>query len=139
MELSEEKERIIKLIDGSDQNDYLDKRLMDIFIMVGISAHLQGYRYLKDCVKLVIAQPTYINQMTKRMYPIVALKNNTTACKVERAMRNALDTATIKGKIQNLNNILNVEILLRNEKPTNSEFIALLADFLSLETRNVAV
>ena len=118
-----------------DRERILDKRIMDIFLSVGISAHLQGYHYLKESVKVVMNDPNSINSVTKKVYPVVAEKFETTACRVERGIRHALEVSYAKGKIIHLNKIFGIEVLTQNEKPTNSEFVALLADKLSLERR----
>lgn len=121
--------------DIDDTNLYLEKRIVDIFLSIGISAHLQGYQYLKESVKLIIKEPEYINSITKKMYPKIAEVFSTTACRVERGIRHAIDVAFSKGKIIQLNKIFGVEIFSQNDKPTNAEFVALIADKLSLETR----
>jgi two-component system response regulator (stage 0 sporulation protein A) len=116
-----------------DQNTKIDKRLMEILLQIGIPANLQGYQFLKESIKLVIDNPVYINAITKRMYPTVASTFNTTACRVERAIRHALEVAYNKGKMKNINKIFGLKILADNERPTNSEFVALIADRLSLD------
>jgi len=118
-----------------DKEKFLDKRIMDIFLSVGISAHLQGYHYLKESVKIVMNDPNSINSVTKKIYPAVADKFDTTAGRVERGIRHALEVSYAKGKMIYLNKIFGIEVLTQNEKPTNSEFVALLADKLCLETR----
>ena len=108
---------------------------MEIFVSIGISAHLQGYQYLKDAIKLVMDEPECINSVTKIMYPRIAEKYSTTACRVERGIRHALETSYAKGKMIHLNKILGMNVLSEGEKPTNSEFVALLADIINLETK----
>lgn len=114
-------------------NKKLDKKLVDILLSVGISANLQGYSFLKESIKLAIENPTYVGSITKIMYPTIAIKFKTTACRVERSIRHALDVSFNKGKITNLNEIFGLKIFNENEKPTNSEFVALIADRLTLE------
>ena len=116
-------------------NIYVDKRIMEIFLSIGISAHLQGYHYLKEAIKLVMEEPECINSVTKVMYPKIAEKCDTTACRVERGIRHALETSFAKGKMIKLNGILGLEVLSEGEKPTNSEFVALLADIINLELK----
>lgn len=111
----------------------VDKKLVDILLSVGITANLQGYYYLKESIKLVIENPYYIGSITKVMYPKIASKFETTASRVERAIRHALEVAYNKGKIVNLNTIFGLKIFNKNEKPTNSEFVALIADRLSYD------
>lgn len=111
----------------------LDKRLVDILLSIGISANLHGYHFLKESIKLVIEDPNYIGGVTKYMYPQIATTFKTTACRVERAIRHALEVAFNKGKITLLNEMFGLKIFEDNEKPTNSEFVALIADRLILE------
>lgn len=111
----------------------LDKKLVDILLTVGISANLQGYQFLKESIKLAIDNPRYISSITKIMYPTIATKYKTTACRVERAIRHALEVSYNKGKIVNINEIFGLKIFDKYDKPTNSEFVALVADRLSLE------
>ncbi len=118
-----------------DSNIYVDKRIMEIFLSIGISAHLQGYYYLKEAIKLVMNEPECISCVTKVMYPRIAKKCSTTACRVERGIRHALETSFAKGKMIKLNSLLGLEVLSEGEKPTNSEFVALLADIINLELK----
>lgn len=113
----------------------LDRKLVDILLSVGISANLNGYTYLKESIKLAINEPNSINAITKILYPTVAQKYNTTSCRVERAMRHALEVSYNKGKMVILNDIFGLKIFDANDKPTNSEFVALIADRLSIETK----
>lgn len=117
------------------RNVVLDKRIMDIFLSIGIPAHLQGYHYLRESIKLIIDHPEYISSITKMMYPIVASKFETTPCRVERAIRHALESSYNKGKMIRLNEVLGFRVLNHNERPTNSEFVALIADKLNIETK----
>lgn len=121
-----------KIIDMENMKS-LDKKLVDILLTVGISANLQGYSFLKETIKLAIENPTYLGSVTKIMYPTIASKFKTTACRVERSIRHALDVSYNKGKIMNLNEIFGLKIFDENDKPTNSEFVALIADRLALE------
>ncbi len=118
-------------IKESDKN--LDKKVVNILLSLGISPNLQGYAFLKESIKLAIYNPSYIGAITKIMYPTIASKFKTTACRVERSIRHALDVSYMKGKIYNINEIFGLRILEENEKPTNSEFVALVADRLALE------
>lgn len=113
----------------------VDKRIMDIFLSIGISAHLQGYHYLRESIKLIMEHPDYISSITKVMYPKIADKFETTPCRVERAIRHALEVSYNKGKMIRLNDVLGLRVLNRDERPTNSEFVALIADKLNLEIK----
>lgn len=111
----------------------LDEKLSNIFITVGIPAHIKGYHYLREAVKLTVENPDVINSITKRLYPAVAARFGTSPSKVERAIRHAIEVAWNKGKIENVNHIFGIKVYNANEKPTNGEFIALVADKLLIE------
>ena len=115
------------------QNRMLDERITNIFISVGIPAHIKGYQFLREAIKMAVACPDIINSITKRLYPEVADRFDTSASKVERAIRHAIEVAWNKGKIENINQIFGVKVYSGNEKPTNGEFIALVADKMLIE------
>ena len=115
------------------QNRMLDERITNIFISVGIPAHIKGYQFLREAIKMAVANPEIINSITKRLYPEVAERFDTSASKVERAIRHAIEVAWNKGKIENINQIFGVKVYSGNEKPTNGEFIALVADKMLIE------
>ena len=111
----------------------LDEKITNIFISLGIPAHIKGFHFLRDAVKLCIETPEIINIITKKLYPEIATKNNTTPSKVERAIRHAIEVAWNRGKIENINTLFGVKVYSNNEKPTNGEFIALVADKMLIE------
>lgn len=115
-------------------NKSLDERLANIFISVGIPAHIKGYQFLREAIKMAIENPDIINSITKRLYPEVAEKFDTTASKVERAIRHAIEVAWNKGKIENINHLFGIKVYTSNDKPTNGEFIALVADKMIVES-----
>jgi len=134
------KNRIDELVGGEilptvrlQQNRMLDERITNIFISVGIPAHIKGYQFLREAIKMAVACPEIINSITKRLYPEVAGRFDTSASKVERAIRHAIEVAWNKGKIENINQIFGVKVYSGNEKPTNGEFIALVADKMLIE------
>lgn len=111
----------------------LDEKISEIFISIGIPPHIKGYGYLREGIKMTIENPFVINSVTKELYPSIAKRFNTTSSKVERAVRHAIEVAWNRGRIDAINAIFGARIYLGNEKPTNSEFIALVADKLILE------
>lgn len=111
----------------------LDERITNIFITVGIPAHIKGYQFLREAIKMAIDSPDIINSITKRLYPSIANKFDTTSSKVERAIRHAIEVAWNRGKIENINNLFGIRVYGNNEKPTNGEFIALVADKMLIE------
>ena len=111
----------------------LDERISNIFVSVGIPAHIRGYQFLREGIKLAVADPPIINSITKSLYPSIASRFDTTPSKVERAIRHAIEVAWNRGKIENINNVFGIKVYNSSEKPTNGEFIALLADKMLLE------
>ena len=111
----------------------LDERITNIFITVGIPAHIKGYQFLREAIKMAIDSPDIINSITKKLYPSIADKFDTSASKVERAIRHAIEVAWNRGKIENINNLFGIRVYGNNEKPTNGEFIALVADKMLIE------
>ena len=111
----------------------LEEKITNIFITVGIPAHIKGYQFLREAIKLAMENPDIINSITKRLYPSIAEKFDTSASKVERAIRHAIEVAWNRGKIENINSIFGLTVYSNNEKPTNGEFIALVADKMLLD------
>ncbi|MEG2015227.1 MAG: sporulation transcription factor Spo0A, partial [Clostridia bacterium] len=112
----------------------LDEKLSNIFMTVGIPAHIKGFQFLREGIKLVVSNPPIIGSITKSLYPTIAQKFDTTPSKVERAIRHAIEVAWNRGKIENINSVFGIKIYTSNDKPTNGEFIALLADKMLLDT-----
>lgn len=110
-----------------------EEKISEIFISIGIPPHIKGYGYLREAIKMTVERPYIINSVTKELYPTVAKKFATTSSKVERAIRHAIEVAWNRGRIDAINAIFGARIYLGTEKPTNSEFIALVADKLILE------
>lgn len=111
----------------------LDEKISNIFISIGIPPHIKGYQYLREGIKMTIANPSIINNVTKELYPSIGEKYNTSASKVERAIRHAIEVAWNRGRVEAINAIFGVRVYIGSERPTNSEFIALVADKLILE------
>ena len=96
-------------------------------------AHIKGYLYLREAIRIVIDDMDYLGAVTKELYPAVATKFNTTPSRVERAIRHAIEVAWNRGKIDTIDKIFGYTVNNNKGKPTNSEFIALIADKLRLE------
>ncbi|MDD3334871.1 MAG: sporulation transcription factor Spo0A [Eubacteriales bacterium] len=111
----------------------IDERLGSLFLTMGIPAHIKGYQFLRYAVKMVVDQPDVINRITKELYPGIAKHFGTSASKVERAIRHAIEVAWNRGRIETLNFAFGCKVCTPEDKPTNGEFIAMLADKLSLE------
>ena len=119
---------------ASDKGDkQLDEKISNIFISIGIPAHIKGYQFLREAVKLAVEEPEIIGSITKKLYPTIAEKFETSSSKVERGMRHAIEVAWNRGKIENINSLFGLKIYSSNEKPTNGELIALIADKMIME------
>ncbi len=106
---------------------------------VGVPAHIKGYQYLREGVILAVNDPEAINAVTKILYPTVAKQFATTASRVERAIRHAIEVAWERGDLEVLQSIFGYTVSNAKGKPTNSEFIAMIADRLTLKSRGEAV
>lgn len=111
----------------------LEEKITDIFLLIGIPAHIKGYHFLREAIKMVVKDGDVINRITKELYPGIAKKFKTTPSKVERAIRHAIDVAWSRGKVENINQLFGYVVYDENDKPTNGEFIALIADKLNME------
>ncbi len=118
---------------SQSENRQLDEKISNIFISIGIPAHIKGYQFLREAVKLAVEEPEIIGSITKKLYPTIAERFETSSSKVERGMRHAIEVAWNRGKIENINNIFGLKIYNRNEKPTNGELIALIADKMIMD------
>lgn len=116
-----------------DEGKKMEEKITNIFITVGIPAHIKGYYFLREAIKMAVDDPHIINSITKRLYPSIANVYGTSASKVERAIRHAIEVAWNKGKIENINNVFGLRVYDTHEKPTNGEFIALVADKMLLD------
>ena len=118
---------------GEPREQSLDERLGSLFLTIGIPAHIKGYQYLRCGVRLAVENPGIINRITRELYPGIAARFDTTASKVERAIRHAIDVAWSRGRVDTLNRAFGCRVCTPEDKPTNGEFIAMLADKLSME------
>ena len=107
----------------------------EILHQIGVPAHIKGYQFLRDAILLTAADPDYINAVTKRLYPQIAKQNGTTASRVERAIRHAIEVAWDRGDVEVLNSYFGYTIHNLRGKPTNSEFIAMIADKMRLDKK----
>lgn len=128
MKESKEREQV-----RDPRKERLESEISKIFINVGIPPHIKGYAFLREGVKLAVENPMIINSITKVLYPKIGEKYGTSASKVERAIRHAIEVAWNRGRIESINGILGVRAYVGAEKPTNGEFIALVADKMLLE------
>ncbi len=114
----------------------LEGRVTDMIHEIGIPAHIKGYHYLRDAIIMAVEDLDVLNAITKVLYPTVAKKHQTTASRVERAIRHAIEVAWSRGKLDTLDDLFGYTVSNGKGKPTNSEFIALIADTIRLEYKN---
>lgn len=141
--------RMVDLCDGGDKAEKaaavsgtaksLDEKITAVFLSVGIPAHIKGYHYLREAIRMVFYKPELIGRITKELYPGIAKRFCTTPSKVERAIRHAIEVSWTRGKIENINKLFGFNVYGKNEKPTNGEFIALVADKLIIEDNRAAL
>ncbi len=113
----------------------LELRVTEIIHQIGVPAHIKGYQYLRDAILMSIEDEEIINAVTKRLYPAVAKKHNTTSSRVERAIRHAIEVAWDRGDVDVLNSYFGYTIHNGRGKPTNSEFIAMISDKFRLQLK----
>ena len=122
--------------DGIKNQENLEALVTNIIHEVGVPAHIKGYQYLREAIIMVVNDIDVINQITKSLYPKIAMKFNTTPSRVERAIRHAIEVAWGRGDQKTVENIFGYTISAAKGKPTNSEFIAMIADKLRLELKS---
>lgn len=132
-------QRVMELYDAPEQNCNpparefgLDETLSSIFYMIGIPAHIKGYRYLREAVKIVLNSPYVINKVTKVLYPGVAELFQTSPNRVERGIRHAIEVAWENREVENIKDQQGNSIFSIDKKPTNKEFIALLTNIVNI-------
>lgn len=113
----------------------LEALVTNIIHEVGVPAHIKGYQYLREAIMMVVTDIDIINQITKQLYPEIAQKYKTTPSRVERAIRHAIEVAWGRGQADTVENIFGYTVSAAKGKPTNSEFIAMIADKLRLEMK----
>ena len=113
----------------------LERDVTDMIHEIGVPAHIKGYQYLREAIMMSVEDPEMLGSITKVLYPTIARKNQTTASRVERAIRHAIEVAWNRGKMETLDAMFGYTINTGKGKPTNSEFIALIADKIRLQYR----
>ncbi len=114
----------------------LENRVTNMLHEIGIPAHIKGYHYLRDAIIMAVEDMDVLNAITKILYPTVAKKYQTTSSRVERAIRHAIEVAWSRGKLDTLDELFGYTVSTGKGKPTNSEFIALIADTIQLEYKH---
>ena len=102
---------------------------------IGVPAHIKGYQYLREAIMMSVEDSEMMGSITKILYPTIAKKYRTTASRVERAIRHAIEVAWNRGRMETLDDMFGYTLNTGKGKPTNSEFIALIADKIRLKYR----
>ena len=122
------------------QKAYMERNLetdvTNIIHEVGVPAHIKGYQYLRDAIIMSVGDMEMLNSITKILYPTIAKRHQTTPSRVERAIRHAIEVAWSRGKMDTIDELFGYTVNNGKGKPTNSEFIALIADKIRLEYKN---
>lgn len=117
-------------------NHDLEKDVTNMIHEIGVPAHIKGYQYLREAIMMSVEDADMLGSITKILYPTIAKKYQTTSSRVERAIRHAIEVAWSRGKMETLDELFGYTINLGKGKPTNSEFIALIADKIRLLYRS---
>lgn len=113
----------------------LERDVTDMIHEIGVPAHIKGYQYLREAIMMSVEDAEMLGSITKVLYPTIAKKYQTTASRVERAIRHAIEVAWSRGRMETLDAMFGYTINTGKGKPTNSEFIALIADKIRLQYR----
>ena len=122
--------------ESKNEEKNLEALVTNVIHEVGVPAHIKGYQYLREAIIMVVSDIDMINQITKQLYPEIARKYHTTPSRVERAIRHAIEVAWGRGKQDVVERIFGYTVSAAKGKPTNSEFIAMIADKLRLELKS---
>lgn len=118
-----------------DKEKNLDTNITNLIHEIGVPAHIKGYIFLREAISMVYNNIEILGSITKVLYPKIAEKYNTTPSRVERAIRHAIEIAWSRGNMEEIRNIFGYTVNAKKSKPTNSEFIAMVADRLRIETK----
>ncbi|QKG84232.1 sporulation transcription factor Spo0A [Kroppenstedtia pulmonis] len=118
---------------GTNRTDNLDANITNVIHEIGVPAHIKGYLYLREAITMVYNEVELLGAITKTLYPRIAEKYNTTPSRVERAIRHAIEVAWSRGNMESIRKLFGYTINVSKAKPTNSEFIAMVADKLRIE------
>lgn len=119
---------------GAEDHD-LEQDVTDMIHEIGVPAHIKGYQYLREAIMMAVEDIDMLNSITKVLYPTIAKKFQTTPSRVERAIRHAIEVAWSRGRMETLDALFGYTVNTGKGKPTNSEFIALIADRIRLQYR----
>jgi two-component system response regulator (stage 0 sporulation protein A) len=131
MSATNAKSNVVPLVKGKN----LDANITSIIHEIGVPAHIKGYQYLREAITMVYHNIEILGAITKTLYPAIAEKYKTTPSRVERAIRHAIEVAWTRGNIDSISHLFGYTINISKSKPTNSEFIAMVADKLRIENK----
>lgn len=129
-----EKQVMAEPVNKPVQRD-LEQDVTNMIHEIGVPAHIKGYQYLREAIMMSVKEPAMISSITKVLYPTIAKQFQTTPSRVERAIRHAIEVAWSRGRMETLDTLFGYTINTGKGKPTNSEFIALIADKIRLKYR----
>ena len=125
-----------------DKAEYIEQNLENdvthILHEIGIPAHIKGYQYLRDAITMSVTDHEMLASVTKILYPTIGKKHQTTPSRVERAIRHAIEVAWSRGKMDTIHELFGYTVSNGKGKPTNSEFIALIADKIRLDYKRIS-
>jgi two-component system response regulator (stage 0 sporulation protein A) len=116
---------------------HLENDVTQMLHEIGIPAHIKGYQYLRDAIAISVEEEDMLVSVTKVLYPTIAKKHGTTSSRVERAIRHAIEVAWTRGRLETIYEIFGYTVSNGKGKPTNSEFIALVADKIRLDYKRL--
>ena len=119
--------------------EHLETDITKMLHELGIPAHIKGYQYLRDAISMVVRDREMMEAVTKILYPEIAKKNYTSSSRVERAIRHAIEVAWGRGSLEVIDELFGYTISTGKGKPTNSEFIALIADKICLDYKKIGI
>ncbi len=125
----------IPILEEKREKRDLEKDVTDMIHEIGVPAHIKGYQYLREAIMMSVEDVEMLGSITKILYPTIAKKYQTTPSRVERAIRHAIEVAWSRGRMETLDALFGYTINTGKGKPTNSEFIALIADKIRLQYR----
>lgn len=133
----ENKKTVAELLQPKEPKEHnLKQDVTDMIHEIGVPAHIKGYQYLREAIIMSVEDVEMLNSITKILYPTIAKRFDTTSSRVERAIRHAIEVAWSRGRMETLDSLFGYTINTGKGKPTNSEFIALIADNIRLQYRN---
>ncbi len=132
------REKPVDILADEKEADEYDIEIMvsNMIKTIGVPAHIKGYQFLRDAIMWVVEDMELINAVTKELYPGIAKKHKTTSSRVERAIRHAIEVSWQRGDVETLNKLFGHTVKFTKDKPTNSEFIAMIADRIRLQLKH---